>query len=66
MAAAMVVDIVFDMVVDNGCVVVEHEHGGDLVEHEHGGDVTDQGGGKHGVALYHGSGMIIVRGSGFR
>ena len=52
MSAAMVVDIVFDMVVDNGCVVVEHEHGGDLVEHEHGG-------GKHGVALYHGSGMII-------
>ena len=22
--------------------------------------------GKHGVALHHGSGMIIVRGSGFR
>ena len=30
--------------------------------------VIEQGGGKHGVALYqyHGSGMIIVRGSGFR
>ena len=38
MAAAMVVDIVFDMVVDNGYVDVEHEHGGDLVAHEHGGD----------------------------
>ena len=36
--AAMVVDIVFGMVVDNGCVVFEHEHGGDLVAHEHGGD----------------------------
>ena len=38
MAAAMVVDIVFDMVMDNGYVVVEYEHGGDLVAHEHGGD----------------------------
>ena len=36
MAAAMVVDSVFDMVVDNGYVVVEY--GGDLVEYEHGGD----------------------------
>ena len=36
MTAAMVIDIVFDMVVDN--VVVEHENGGDLVEREHGGD----------------------------
>ena len=63
MAAAMVVDSVFDMVVDNGYVVVEY--GGDLVEYEHGGDVIEQAG-KHGVALYHGSGMIIVRGSGFR
>ena len=36
MAAAMVVDSVFDMVVDNGYVVVEH--GRDLVEYEHGGD----------------------------
>ena len=38
MAATMVVDIVFDMVVDNGYVDVEHEHGVYLVEYEHGGD----------------------------
>ena len=64
MAAAMVVDIVFDMVVDNGYMLMLNMNMVEILLHMN--MVVIEQAGKHGVALYHGSGMIIVRGSGFR